>query len=262
MRVLGLGGSHHDFCAALVADGQVVSAIEEERLTRVKIAYGLGPRLQRCLAAEYVLAAAGITADEVDLVVANDFVNPVYTLRLRDRVRWMGHHLAHAASTFYTSPFERAAVLVMDGRGSTVVEQGRLHGETVTCYQAGPGGLEVLRAQHGRVTLTDRRSEDPYEDSVGWMYEAVSKAIGLFTTGGMGAPGKTMGLAAYGTPRYVARLGSSSGSGPESSASPPPSRSPCAPSSTGSSPGPVTRPRTRPGAPTSPTRSSTTPSVS
>ncbi|MER6364849.1 carbamoyltransferase C-terminal domain-containing protein [Kitasatospora sp. NPDC001527] len=207
MRVLGLGGSHHDFCAALVVDGQVVSAIEEERLTRVKIAYGLGPRLQRCLAADYVLREAGLGADEVDLVIANDFVNPVYTLRLRDRVRWMGHHLAHAASTFYTSPFEQAAVLVMDGRGSTVVEHGQPHGETVTCYQAGAGGLEVLRAQHGRVTLTDRRSEDPYEDSVGWMYEAVSKAIGLFTTGGMGAPGKTMGLAAYGTPRYVARLG-------------------------------------------------------
>ncbi|MGW4420944.1 carbamoyltransferase family protein [Streptosporangium sp. NPDC004631] len=207
MRVLGLGGSHHDFCAALVQDGVVISAVEEERLTRKKIAFGLGPRLQRCLAANYVLAEAGIDVDGVDLVVANDFVNPVYTLRLRDRVRWMGHHLAHAASTFYTSPFERAAVLVMDGRGSTVVEEGRIFGETVTFYEASPEGPKVLRAQHGRVTLTDRRSEDPYEDSVGWMYEAVSKAIGLFTSGGMGAPGKTMGLAPYGSPRYTERLG-------------------------------------------------------
>ncbi|MFD6530899.1 carbamoyltransferase [Streptomyces sp. NPDC060184] len=207
LRVLGLGGSHHDFCAALVENGKVVSAIEEERLTRVKIAFGLGPRLQRCLAADYVLSEAGTSMDEVDLVVANDFVNPVYTLRVRDRVRWMGHHLAHAASAFYTSPFEHAAVMVMDGRGSTVVEGGELYGETITCYQANPRGLEVVRAQHGRVTVTDRRSEDPYEDSVGWMYEAVSKAIGLFTTGGMGAPGKTMGLAAYGSPRYVEELG-------------------------------------------------------
>lgn len=55
MRILGLGGSHHDFCACLVQDGRAISAIEEERLTRVKLAFGLGPRLQRCLAADYVL---------------------------------------------------------------------------------------------------------------------------------------------------------------------------------------------------------------
>ncbi|MEW2085654.1 carbamoyltransferase C-terminal domain-containing protein [Streptomyces sp. NPDC005283] len=207
MRVLGLGGSHHDFCAALVQDGAVLSAVEEERLTRKKIAFGLGPRLQRCLAANYVLAEAGIGVDDVDLVIANDFVNPVYTLRYHDRIHWMGHHLAHAASTFYTSPFERAAVLVMDGRGSTVVEHGQLHGETITFYEADAEGLHVVRALHGRVTVTDRRSEDPYEDSVGWMYEAVSKSIGLFTSGHMGAPGKTMGLAPYGSPRYVGELG-------------------------------------------------------
>jgi len=41
VRVLGLGGSHHDFCACVVVDGKVVSAVEEERLTRVKLAFGL-----------------------------------------------------------------------------------------------------------------------------------------------------------------------------------------------------------------------------
>src|SRR5439155_19913369 len=128
MRVLGLGGSHHDFCACLVADGRVVAAVEEERLTRVKIAFGLGPRLQRCLAARYVLAQAGCPIDDVDLVVANDFLNPVYALRYRDRVRWIGHHMSHAASTFYTSPFESAVVLVMNCRGGS--------GET----DDGPGG--------------------------------------------------------------------------------------------------------------------------
>lgn len=208
MRVLGLGGSHHDFCAALVEDGEVRSAVEEERLTRVKIAFGLGPRLQRCLAADYVLSQTGVDLDDVDLVVANDFINPVYTLRYRDRVTWMGHHLSHAASTFYTSPFERAAVLVMDGRGSTVTHDGDLYGETITSYAAGPDGLTVVDALRGRVTLTDQRSEDPYEDSVGWMYEAVSKSIGFFTSGGMGAPGKTMGLAPYGTGRYTEELDS------------------------------------------------------
>jgi carbamoyltransferase len=203
VRILGLGGSHHDFCACLVADGRVVSAVEEERLVRVKIAFGLGPRLQRCLASQYVLGEAGLDLDEVDLIVANDFLNPVYTVRMGDRVTWIGHHLSHAASTFYTSPFERAAVLVIDGRGSSVQTEQGLFGETITFYQAGPRELQPIAARMGRVTLTDTRSEDPYEDSVGWMYEAVSKSIGFIGPGGMGEPGKTMGLAPYGSPRYV-----------------------------------------------------------
>jgi carbamoyltransferase len=204
MRVLGLGGSHHDFCACLVEDGSVLSAVEEERLTRVKLAFGLGPRLARCLAADTVLAEAGLTAAGVDLVIANDFINPVYTLRFRDSVHWIGHHLSHAASTFYTSPFDSAAVLVIDGRGSAVQAADGLRSETITFYSADGDGLHMLRRQLGRVTITDVRSEDPYEDSIGWMYEAVSKSIG-FMSGRtkMGEPGKTMGLAPYGGPRYL-----------------------------------------------------------
>ncbi|MBE2997221.1 hypothetical protein IDM40_00680 [Nocardiopsis sp. HNM0947] len=203
MRVLGLGGSHHDFSACLVEDGQVVSSVEEERLSRVKIAFGLGPRLQQCAAADYVLSDAGITIDDVDVVVANDFINPVYTLRYRDRVEWMGHHLAHAASTFYTSPFEQASVMVVDGVGSTIEKDGLLYGETVSHYTGGPDGLEYIGGRHGRITRRENRSDDPYEDSVGWMYETVSKLIGFIGPGGMGEPGKTMGLAPYGSPRYI-----------------------------------------------------------
>ncbi|WP_304450682.1 carbamoyltransferase C-terminal domain-containing protein [Nocardiopsis sp. YSL2] len=203
MRVLGLGGSHHDFSACLVEDGNVVSAVEEERLSRVKIAFGLGPRLQRCAAADYVLSEAGITVDDVDAVVANDFINPVYTLRYRDRIEWIGHHLAHAASTFYTSQFERAAVMVVDGVGSAVDKGGLLYGETVSHYTGGPDGLDYIGGRHGRITRRENRSDDPYEDSVGWMYETVSKLIGFIGPGGTGEPGKTMGLAPYGNPRYV-----------------------------------------------------------
>lgn len=203
MRVLGIGGSHHDFCACVVVDGEAVSGVEEERLTRVKLAFGLGPRLQRCLASQYVLGAAGLTIDDMDLVVANDFLNPVYVVRLRDRIQWIGHHMSHAASTFYSSPFERSAVLVLDGRGSTLKTREGLFGETITCYQANANDFRIVAARTGRVTLTDIRSEDPYENSVGWMYEAVSKSIGFIGPGGMGEPGKTMGLAAYGGARYV-----------------------------------------------------------
>lgn len=210
MRVLGLGGSHHDFCACLVEDGNVLSGIEEERLTRVKLGFGLGPRLARCLAADLVLCEAGIGPGDVDLVVANDFINRVYTLRWRDRVRWIGHHLSHAASTFYTSPFDTAAVLVMDGRGSAVQADDGLRGETITFYTGDGDGLHMLRQQLGRVTITDIRSEDPYEDSVGWMYEAASKSIGFVSSRTrMGEPGKTMGLAPYGGPRYVAAVAAS-----------------------------------------------------
>jgi len=153
-----------------------------------------------------VLDEAGLRLDDIDLVIANDFINPVYVLRMRDRIRWIGHHLSHAASTFYSSPFDRCAVLVMDGRGSSVHTDEGLFGETITCYMADGDGLRPIAAQAGRVTLTDVRSEDPYEDSVGWMYEIVSKSIGFVGPGGMGEPGKTMGLAAYGSPRYVKDL--------------------------------------------------------
>ncbi|WP_433074090.1 carbamoyltransferase family protein [Dactylosporangium sp. CA-052675] len=202
MRVLGLGGSHHDYGACLVRDGVVVSAVEEERLTRVKMAFGLGPRLAKAEAVDYVLGEAGLGVDDVDLVVANDFLNPVYAARFGDRVHWIGHHLSHAASTFYTSPFEEAAVLVLDGRGSDVGTDAGLCCETTTSYRAGPSGLRPLTAHAGRVTLADERSVDPCEDSIGWMYELVSREIGFGGPGGQGA-GKTMGLAAYGGPRYV-----------------------------------------------------------
>jgi carbamoyltransferase len=187
-----------------VEDGAVLAAVEEERLTRVKLAFGLGPRLARCLAADAVLGEAGLTIDEIDLMVANDFMNRVYSVRFGDRIHWIGHHLSHAASSFYTSPFDSAAVLVMDGRGSEVPGRDGPLGETITFYSGDADGLRVLRRQLGKVTITDVRSEDPYEDSVGWMYEAVSKSIG-FVSGRtrMGEPGKTMGLAPYGGPRYV-----------------------------------------------------------
>jgi carbamoyltransferase len=185
-----------------------VSAIEEERLTRRKYGYGLGPRLQRCLAGEYVLAQAGLSADQLDLIVANDLLNKVYAVRYRDRVRWIGHHLSHAASTFYTSPFERAAVLVLDGRGSAVEHGGVRRGETITSYVGGPDGLRTVQAIQGRIGTSDRVTDESYEDSIGWMYEAVAKSIGLTTTGDVGAPGKAMGLAPYGTRRYVDDLAS------------------------------------------------------
>src|SRR6185369_9308887 len=98
-------------------------------------------------------------------------------------------------------------VMVLDGRGSTVMTGSGAGGETITFYTGDATGLHTVRQQLGKVTLTDMRSEDPFEDSVGWMYEAVSKSIG-FVTGRtrMGEPGKTMGLAPYGGPRYVERL--------------------------------------------------------
>ncbi|MEJ3745896.1 carbamoyltransferase C-terminal domain-containing protein [Actinomycetes bacterium KLBMP 9797] len=201
MRVLGIGGSIHDFCACLVVEGEVVFAVEEERLTRVKQAFGLGPELARCRAADVVLEAAGIGLDGVDMVIANDFLNPVYATRFQDRVQWIGHHLSHAASTFYTSPFDSAAVLVMDGRGSTVPTGAGPTGETITFYTGDSTGLHVVRQQLGRVMGPD---EDPFEDSIGRMYEEVSKSIGFIQKrSSFAEPGKTMGLAPYGGPRYL-----------------------------------------------------------
>src|SRR4051812_26415873 len=145
--ILGLNAYHGDAAAALVVDGQLVAAAEEERFTRVSHAAGFPS-----LAAAWCLADAGIRPDELDHVaVARDrwanlgarvrrrvgdrprvsylrrrlsdrvqTANPEHALtealglqrnELRARFHAVEHHRAHAASAFFASPFDEAAVL-------------------------------------------------------------------------------------------------------------------------------------------------------
>ncbi len=192
MIILGVHGwaGTHDAAAALIVNDEVVGFVEEERLSRIKHAPSATPRL----AARALLDAHRLTWEGVD-VVAFGWDMPRY-LPTRNKtlsgasdreilenyfggigtrtpqVAWVNHHLAHAASGFYSSQFERAAVLVVDGQGED---------RSISLYRGGPDGLVLVRDWL------------PHQ-SLGFMYEAVTLYCGF---GHLDA-GKTMGLAAYG----------------------------------------------------------------
>jgi carbamoyltransferase len=209
--ILGLNAFHGDAAAALVVDGELVAAAEEERFSRLKHVAGFPT-----LAAAWCLSYAGLSARDLDHVAlgrdpranlrakvvqsATRLRNPSYVAdRLRSMNRARGvkdhvaaalgvptgglrakfhnveHHQAHAASAFFVSPFDEAAVLTLDGFGdfaSGLVAVGR------------GNRLEVL----DRVT---------FPHSLGIYYTAITQWLGFPK---YGDEGKVMGLAPYGEP--------------------------------------------------------------
>jgi carbamoyltransferase len=213
--ILGISCLYHDAAAALVIDGQVVAAIQEERLSRLKN----DPRLPR-RAVQACLKRGGIDAGALDQVVyyENPFrkLERVLTWLLRSfpgsarhfpraiagqlgsklwvldriaemlgvprsRVRPASHHAAHAASTFLVSPFEEAAVLTVDGVGEDAT-------------------TSIFR---GRGSTLEHRGSLCYPHSVGLLYAALTAYLGFEVNEG---EHKVMGLAAFGQPRLRERL--------------------------------------------------------
>lgn len=217
MRILGLSGSFntttdpwvpglprgffHDAAAALVQDGEVVAAVEEERRNRIKHTHDFPLQAVAACLSQAGTDLSGV--DEIAFFFAEDFLDrqltqqalglpelPMPGARGRlamllgldagdDRLHFVPHHIAHAASAFYDSGLRRAAVLVMDGHGET---------ESVSAYRAGPGGLS-------------RVSSLPESASLGQLYFRATRFLGfrLFDEY------KVMGLAPYGDPaRYRA----------------------------------------------------------
>ena len=218
MLVLGISAFYHDSAAALVRDGEVVAAAQEERFTRKKH----DARFPRH-AVEFCLAHAGATLDAVDYVAFYDkpflkferlletylafaprgftsfrMAIPVWLreklflkdLLRRELKRWAPrypweerllfgeHHLSHAASAFYPSPFEKAAILTMDGVGEW----------TTTSLAEGEGNrVRILREIH-------------FPHSLGLLYSAFTYYTGFKVNSG---EYKVMGLAPYGEPRYA-----------------------------------------------------------
>lgn len=201
MKILGLNSAYHESSAALVVDGRVELAIEEERLSRRK--HGKEARVEnpdelplKAIAA--CLEAAGGEVDQVAYALepgrrrvggdpyplepdswgteAGEALFEAALHRIPEHlgrpVEFLSHHLCHAASAFYPSPFEEAAVLVVDGIGE----------EATTWLGRGNGAeLELLE-------------EIPYPHSLGFVWERVAVYLGFSV---YDAP-KVMGLAAYG----------------------------------------------------------------
>jgi len=211
MNILGINAYHGNASAALVCDGKLVAAVEEERFNRVKYAAGFPAEAIR-----YCLKEAGITLDDLDHVAVPR--NPYarlgtklfYALRMpsfaRERVRviskftgipaalaWafdsdpkkltakfhrIEHHQAHLASTFFVSPFENAALLSADGLGD---------------FASSMWGLGS-----GNRMRIDGSIAFPH--SLGLYYSAVTQYLGFLK---FGDEYKVMGLAAYGQPAYL-----------------------------------------------------------
>lgn len=207
MLALGLGGSNHDFAACLVEGGDIVVGIEEERIGRRKYSVGVNSMFNQSW--RYCLDAHQVRLADVDHIVADDtLLAPAY-FHFRSRITLIRHHLAHAASAFYPSPFARAAILVVDGAGSLFDGEGV---ETLTTAVGEGTRITELTKVFGLNWSTDGLSRarvyqaGDSDNSLGYMYKAVSRAIGfvLYEEGDwyLTEDGKTMGLAPYGTDRY------------------------------------------------------------
>ncbi|CAM3612743.1 carbamoyltransferase [Marinicrinis lubricantis] len=193
MNILALGGSSHDFSACLMTDGRFAAAIEEERITRIKHSLDLDVKSSGNQAVPYVLQGQGLSLSEIDLVIGNDIIDRNYYKPYRDQMVLMNHHLAHASSAYYPSPFEEAAILVVDGAGSAI---GGLN-ETTTYYYAKGTEIQELLKITGKMEWNQVLS--PVENSMGYFYDILSNGIGFHKL----TNGKTMGLAPYGSTKYI-----------------------------------------------------------
>ncbi len=219
MIVLGINGSsHHNTGAAIVRDGELLAAVEEERFSRIKIDNAYPKQ-----AIQAVLELAGVSFDEVDyLALANlaryeqtpytdAFYQQIahlakhdaalfkyfwkhqfdrYWRRLRGRNKkiphaglaqkpsdTVEHHLAHAASAYFPSPFvhERVAVITLDGAGDF-------------------SWAAIFLGEQGKLTPI---AHYPYVNSIGLLYTAITIYLGFKPSR---HEGKVLGLAAYGNP--------------------------------------------------------------
>lgn len=210
MRSLGISCFYHNAAAALVSNGKLDAAVEEERFSRVKndarfphrsIEYCLrkisGADIDTICFYERPLAKlarsyryadrqqkkrlstyrAIFELDELRREIASRFGSS-------DRLRFVSHHAAHAASAYYCSGFERAAVLVVDGVGEAA---------TASIFVGAGADLTLIR-------------DISYPNSIGLAYTAVTKHLGFEP---LRDEYKIMGLAAYGSPRFRESLRSS-----------------------------------------------------
>ena len=215
VRILGLSAYYHDSAACLVVDGEIVAAAQEERFTRKKHDASFPSN-----AVAYCLHEAGLTINDIDHVgfyekplvkfgrLLESYIASAprglasylmampqwltSKLWLADGIRhelgrddlnvlFGDHHSSHAASAFYPSPFEEAAILTMDGVGEWATSS----------MGVGRGAsIELLKQQR-------------FPHSVGLLYSAFTYFTGFRVNSG---EYKVMGLAPYGEPRYVAAI--------------------------------------------------------
>ena len=215
MDILGISCFFHDAAAALLREGQLLASAEEERFTRRKHDFEFPQN-----AIDFCLRTGGIDARDLDYVVffEKPFIKferllltslqefpQSYRLFREAMITWLGdklwikhliqkrlgvspqkilfseHHLSHAASTFFCSPFDEAAILTVDGVG-----------EWTTASLGVGRGREIRLAKEIR-----------FPHSVGLLYSAFTAFLGFEVNEG---ESKVMGMAGFGVPRYVDKV--------------------------------------------------------
>ncbi len=215
MRILGISCFYHDAAAVLIEDGTIIAAAEEERFSRIKHDSGF-PKL----AVEFCLKQAGIKSSNLDYIVfyekpflkferiilsfldsaplAREAFVDAFKTWLKEKIwikalilsqlkvdskkiKFCGHHMSHAASSFYTSPFKRAAILTCDGVGEW----------TTTAWGKGEGSKLYI----------DEEIRFPH--SLGLFYSTFTQFLGFEINEG---EYKVMGLAPYGKPKYKSKV--------------------------------------------------------
>jgi carbamoyltransferase len=223
MYILGISCFYHDAAAALIQDGQLVAAAEEERFSRKKHDSGFPAQ-----AIDFCLKTAGITAQDLDHVVfyekpfhkferilhttlagaprtgklfreamATWFSEKLWVKSLlvshlnipASKVLFVEHHLSHAASAFFCSPYKEAAILTIDGVGEWTT--------TAMGHATADWGDGVRRNQ----IVLDRELRFPH--SLGLLYSAFTAWLGFRVNNG---EYKVMGMSPYGDPRYIDRV--------------------------------------------------------
>jgi carbamoyltransferase len=223
MYILGISAFYHDSAAALIQDGRVVAASMEERFSRKKHDNGFP-----ALSVQFCLEQAGITAKDLDWVVfyekpllkferillttLNTFPKSwdvwreamVSWLKEKlwiknviqnemdvpyDKIVFTDHHMSHAASAFFASPFKEAAVLTVDGVGEwTTTTMGK-----ATSYYEGETGENKI----------DLFAEQRFPHSIGLLYSTFTAWLGFRVNNG---EYKVMGMSPYGEPKYLDEL--------------------------------------------------------
>ena len=211
VNILGISAFYHDSAACLLRDGEIIAAGSEERFTRIK-----GDPAFPIQAARYCLQEGGIGVDDLAFVAFYDkpllkferiletylgiaprgfksfaMAGPLWIKEklyqdraIKDALEYKGdvlyaeHHESHAASAFYPSPFEEAAILTMDGVG-----------EWATAAIGVGQGADIKLTHELR-----------WPDSLGLLYSAITYYTGFKVNSG---EYKVMGLAPYGQPKYV-----------------------------------------------------------
>jgi carbamoyltransferase len=206
INIIGISAFFHDSACCIIKDGQLVAAVEEERFTRIKA----DPSMPKN-AVRYCLDQAGLTLQDIDCIAyyedpekklarqlwsgvlgdRGDFLKRVEPDMVKRQikeilgydgpVKFIDHHLSHAASSFYFSGFSEAAILTVDGVGEWA---------TTTYGKGSKGKVEIFE-------------EVQFPDSLGLLYSTITSYLGFGVNDG---EYKVMGLAPYGKALYKEQI--------------------------------------------------------